>query len=76
MERKRFTEEQIIGILKEADSGRPDQRPVPQAGDGVGDLLPMAPQVRRDGSQRGQASLSSSRSGAPRSGDSRTASHT
>ncbi len=42
---KRFTEEQIIGFLHEADAGLPIKEPCRRQGFG-GQLLPLAPQVR------------------------------
>jgi hypothetical protein len=46
MKRKRFKEEQIIGILREAEAGG-----VPQARDSQGNLLPLEEQTRRDGGE-------------------------
>jgi hypothetical protein len=47
MKRKRFTEEQIIGVLKEHEPGCEDSRSVPQAWDHRGDLLQLEEQIRR-----------------------------
>ena len=55
MKRKRFTEEQIIGVLRGARAGYEDGRSVPQARDQRGDLLQLEEQVRRPGRVRGQA---------------------
>jgi hypothetical protein len=44
--KKRFTEAQIVGFLREVDAGLPE-RPVSQARVPRGQLLPVAEQVRR-----------------------------
>ena len=46
--KKRFTEAQIIGFLRETEAGLPVKGPVPPARVLGGQLLPLAEQVRRD----------------------------
>jgi hypothetical protein len=55
MKRSRFTEEQIIGILKEHQAGLSASELVPEARDQRCDLLQLALEVWRHGGQRGQA---------------------
>lgn len=45
--KKRFTEEQIIGVLKDAEEGGQGGRTMLQARDLVGHLLPLEDEVRR-----------------------------
>ena len=55
MKRPRFTEEQIIGVLKE-QGGRPiDRRGLPEEPDQQRDLLHVEGQVRRAGGLSHQA---------------------
>ena len=53
MKRKQFSEEQIIGILKEAEAGAVVTGAVPQARDVERDLLCEEGQVRRSGGSSG-----------------------
>jgi hypothetical protein len=46
--KKRFTEEQIIGFLKQADTGLPVKELCRKHGFFGSQLLPLAQQVRRD----------------------------
>ena len=46
--KKRFTEEQIIGFLQEAEAGAGGEGAVPAARVLGGELLPMEVEVRRD----------------------------
>ena len=54
MRKSRFKEEQIIGILKESEAGVATPE-LSQARDRVADALPVEGEVRRDGSERGEA---------------------
>ncbi len=56
MKKSRFTEEQIIGILKQAAAGAKAADLCRKHGITETTFLPLEGQVRRDGSQRGQAS--------------------
>ena len=57
MSRKRFTPEQIIGMLREAEirlsQGQTGWRDLPGAWCVRAELLPLAPRVWRDGGQPG-----------------------
>ena len=55
MKRKRFAEEQIIGVSREHELGAEDGRSVPQAWSQRSDLLQLEEQVRRPGGVRGEA---------------------
>ena len=46
MKRKRFSEAQIIGVLKEAEAGVKKQELCRKHGDHRADILPVAVQVR------------------------------
>jgi len=48
MKAKRFTEEQIIAVLQEAEAGAKTKEAVPAARDFGGDCLQLESQVRRD----------------------------
>src|ERR1019366_7612281 len=56
MKKSRYTEEQIIGILKQHEGWREDGGCVPRARDQRGDILWLEVEVRRAGSERGAAS--------------------
>ena len=47
MARRRYTEEQIIAVLKEGEAGRQSRRPLPQIWDQRRHLLQLEGQVRR-----------------------------
>jgi putative transposase len=49
MKRKRFTEEQIIGVLKESEAGREDGRHLSASWHQLGHVLHLAEDVRRGG---------------------------
>ena len=51
MKRKRFADEQMIGILRRGGIGNGDSGVVPQALDVEHDVLQVAHEVRRDGLQ-------------------------
>ena len=53
--RKRYTEEQIIGFLQEADKGFPDGRAVPEIWFFRGFVLQLEVEVRRYDSIRSEA---------------------
>ena len=55
MKRKRFTEEQIIAVLKEHEAGAKTADFGPQARDIGGDVRQLVGQVRRDGRLGAQA---------------------
>ena len=50
MKRKRFTEEEIIGILKESEAGAKNQELCREAWDQRANVLPVAVEVRWDAS--------------------------
>ena len=55
MKRKRFTEEQIIGVLKEHELGAKTAEVCRKHGISEATLLQMEEQIRRHGRIRGQA---------------------
>ena len=55
MKRSRFSDEQIIGILKEHQAGLPAAELCPQVRDQRPDLLHLAQEIRRHRSVGGQA---------------------
>ena len=55
MKRSRFSDEQIIGIVKEQEAGMGTAEVCRRARDQLGDALQMEGQVRRSGGIGGQA---------------------
>ena len=52
MKRSKFTDEQILAIVKRRRSRSQGRGPVPDARDHRADVLPLEGEVRRDGAQR------------------------
>ena len=55
MKRSKYTDEQILAIVKEGEAGRKVGDMVPCARDHGADVLPLESQVRRHGAERDAA---------------------
>lgn len=69
MKRRKFTDEQILSIVKEGEAGRKLGRPVPHVRDHRTDLLPLEGEVRWDGAQRDAATQAARRRESPTEAD-------